>query len=94
MLKKIGSQDKSEYVSFLPMQNPIDKNKIWKDILLAVENSWKISLDLSSGQSYVGHNITAIDELHKAIVFEKVGERHLPQNFATLEDIVSLKLHW
>ncbi len=76
------------------MQTNMDKNKIWSEIMLAIDNSWKISIYLNSGESHLSQFITAVDENNKVIVFEKVGERHLPQKSATLDDISSVKVHW
>ncbi|MFK8138416.1 MAG: hypothetical protein AB8E15_08655 [Bdellovibrionales bacterium] len=66
----------------------------WSNMKIAADNGWKISLKFTSGESFPDALITHIDEENKAIVCERVGERHLKPKLIYLDDVADTQLHW
>ena len=61
---------------------------------LAAERGWKTNCFFRDGTVVQGAFITATDENKKAMVIERVGERHLQPRLVFLREIERLDVLW
>lgn len=71
-----------------------ESEDVWQNILLAAERGWKLNLRFADGTELKSAYITQIDEENRAVILERVGERHLKPKLAYYSDIVEAKVHW
>lgn len=69
-------------------------SEVWESIQMASERGWKISFFLKDGNDFKEGFITHIDEENKAVLVERVGERHIQPTLIYANDVVETKLHW
>lgn len=68
--------------------------EMWENAKLAADRAWSANFYATDGQEWIGFYITGIDEKNRALLIEKVGERHKEPTLLFLKDLKQLTVNW
>jgi hypothetical protein len=70
------------------------KRDVIENTKLCVEQGWKGTFRLLSGEKVEGAYVTGTNWDVEAISVERVGERHLPPRIIYLNEVESVEVNW